>query len=199
QVEEIDHLFFKSVQYGLRISDHAIGDRAIDVAIRSFEKAHGKLDITNMRNRIEHCIMPTNAHHEKMKKMHLIAASSICFLYHVYDGYMKNVGDKRMKQIFPHRSFQEHGIIASRNSDLPVTDGNPWAGIYAAVTRKTLSGQTINPHEKISVSDALKAYTSDAAYSSFEEKKIGVLKISDKADLIDFLVDPVKIVVDQLM
>src|SRR5699024_7684712 len=60
-VEEIEPLFFKSLQAGLRISVHAIGDRAIDVAIRSFEKAHGNLDITNMRNRIEHCIMPTNA------------------------------------------------------------------------------------------------------------------------------------------
>src|SRR5699024_11566047 len=80
--------------------------------------------------RIEHCIMPTNAHLEKMKKMQLIAASSIGFLYHLGDSYMKNVGAKRMKQIFPHRSFQEHGIIAPGHSDLPVTDGNPWAGIY---------------------------------------------------------------------
>lgn len=197
-VEEIEPLFFKSLQSGLRISVHAIGDRAIDVAIRSFEKAHGNLDITNMRNRIEHCIMPTNAHLEKMKKMQLIAASSIGFLYHLGDSYMKNVGAKRMKQIFPHRSFQEHGIIAPGNSDLPVTDGNPWAGIYAAVTRKTLSGQTINPHEKISVSDALKAYTSDAAYSSFEEKKLGVLKPSAKADLIVVSDDPLQIDVDQL-
>src|SRR5699024_12463549 len=76
--------------------------------------------------------------------------------------------------------------------------GNPWAGIYAAVTRKTLSGQTINPHEKISVSDALKAYTSDAAYSSFVEKKLGVLKPSAKADLIVVSDDPLQIDVDQL-
>lgn len=198
EVEDVAPAMEKSLSAGLRVAIHGIGERAIEVAIQAFEKAHEKVDITQMRNRIEHCALPTDDHLKRMKKLELIAASSIGFLYHIGDSYMNNLGPERMKRVYPHKSFKEYGLVAPGNSDLPVTGGNPWTGIYAAVTRKTVSGQVLDTTQNISVEDALKAYTTDAAYSSCEEEMIGVIKLYAKADLIVVAKDPFKVDVEQL-
>ncbi len=198
EVDDVAPAMEKSLSAGLRVAIHGIGERAIEVAIQAFEKANEKVDITSMRNRIEHCALPTENHLKRMKKLELIAASSIGFLYHIGDSYMNNLGPERMKRVYPHKSFKEYGLVAPGNSDLPVTGGNPWTGIYAAVTRKTVSGQVLDTTQNISVEDALKAYTNDAAYSSCEEKTIGVIKPFAKADLIVIAEDPFKVDAEQL-
>jgi predicted amidohydrolase YtcJ len=192
-VESIAPFMERALVSDLRVAIHGIGDRAIEVAISAFEKINEKKDITSMRNRIEHCALPTEDQLKRMKKLELIAASSIGFLYHIGDSYMNNLGPERMKNVYPHKSFKEHGIIAPGNSDLPVTGGNPWTGIYAAVTRKTITGQVLDDTQNISVEDALRAYTVDAAYSSCEEQTIGIIKPSAKADLIVVSHDPYKL------
>lgn len=196
--DEVAPYMKKSIEAGLRVAIHAIGERAIDVAIESFKEAHESVDITKMRNRIEHCGLPTDEHLQAMKDLELIAASSIGFIYHLGDSYIKNLGPERMKRAYPHKSFKEYGIVAPGNSDLPVTNGNPWYGIYAAVTRKTISGQVSDTVQNISVYDALKAYTTDAAYSSFEEDTLGVIKENAKADLIVLSDNPLEVDVEQL-
>ena len=191
-VDEVSPYMTKALQAGLRVAIHGIGERAIEVAIQAFERSQEVMDITEMRNRIEHCALPTDDHLERIKKLNLIAASSIGFLYDIGDSYLTNLGKERMKRVYPHQSFKEYGIVAPGNSDLPVTDGNPWTGIYSAVTRKTISGQTLDETQNISVYDALKAYTVDAAYSSCEEEMIGVIKPSAKADIIVLSENPLE-------
>lgn len=174
----------KSVSAGLRVAVHAIGDSAIEVAVKSFESAQKTLDITSMRNRVEHCALPTDDHLSRMKKLNLVAASSVGFIYDNGDSYLHHLGSDRMERLYPHKSFKEYGIVAPGNSDLPVVNGNPFEGIYGAVTRKTATGTVLDDVQNISVMDALKAYTTDAAYSSFEEESIGVIKKYAKADMI---------------
>ncbi len=187
------------IEAGLRVAIHAIGDRAIDVAIESFEEINKTVLIEHMRNRIEHCIFPTSKQLFQMKELGLLAGSSIGFLYHIGDNYMAKLGDERMGRAFPHRSFKQAGILAPGNSDLPITDGNPWMGIYGAVTRKTSSGQVIGLEERVGVWDALKMYTVDAAYSSFEEQTLGVIKPGAKADLMVLSHHPLEIEFEQLL
>ncbi|WP_051353048.1 amidohydrolase [Thalassobacillus devorans] len=198
-VEEIAPLIQRGIEAGLRIAIHAIGDRAIDVAIQSYERINEKTPIKHMRNRIEHCIFPTTEHLRKMKDLELIAGSSIGFLYHIGDNYLAKAGEERMKHAFPHQSFKQAGVVAPGNSDLPVNDGNPWMGIYSAVTRKTANGQVAGTEEKISVWEALKAFTIDAAYSSFEEQTLGVIKPGAKADLMVLSQNPLEIEAEQLL
>ncbi|MFG6115650.1 amidohydrolase [Halobacillus sp. MO56] len=198
-VEEVAPLMKRGIEAGLRIAIHAIGDRAIDVAINSYEQINETTPINHMRNRIEHCIFPTTKQLRQMKELELIAGSSIGFLYHIGDNYLAKVGDERMKHAFPHQSFKQAGVIAPGNSDLPVNDGNPWMGIYAAVTRKTANGQVTGSEEKISVWDALKAFTTDAAYSSFEEQTLGIIKPGAKADLMVLSHNPLDIDSEQLL
>lgn len=188
----------RAAEAGLRFSMHAIGDRTIEVVLQAYEETQKHIDITKMRNRIEHCALPTDNHLERIKNLGLIAASSVGFLYSIGDSYLKNLGSERMKRVFPHKLFKKYGIVAPGNSDLPVTDGNPWYGIYSAVTRKSMSGQVLDTEQNISVYDAIKAYTVDAAYSSMEEDILGCIKVNAKADLIIVSDDPLSIDVERL-
>lgn len=191
--EEVAPYMKRALEGGLRVAIHGIGERSIDVAIDSFKEAHEVVDISKMRNRIEHCALPTEGHLQTMKELNMIAASSIGFIYHLGDSYIRNLGPERMKRVYPHKTFKEYGIVAPGNSDLPVTHGNPWIGIYAAVTRKTVSGQVADNVQNISVYDAIKAYTVDAAYSSFEEDTLGSIKENAHADFMVVSDDPFEI------
>jgi predicted amidohydrolase YtcJ len=187
-----------SVESGLRVSIHAIGDRAIEMALTSIEQSGTSEKLSKMRHRIEHCVLPTVSHLERIKELNIIAASSVGFIYNIGDSYFSNLGPERMKKAFPHRSFKEYGIVAPGNSDLPITNGNPLLGVYGAVTRKTIGGQTVDNVQNISVRDALKAYTIDAAYSGFEEDLFGTIEINKYADLIVLSEDPESIPEDKI-
>lgn len=189
----------QSLEAGLRVAIHGIGERAIEVAITALERASKSIDIKHMRNRIEHCALPTENHLKRMKELNLIAASSIGFIYQLGDSYLQNLGRERVKHVYPHRTFKEYGIVAPGNSDLPVTGGNPWTGIYAAVNRKSVSGQVLDNCQNISVHDAIKAYTYDAAYSSGEEDLLGVIKPAAKADVIIVSENPHEIDTENLL
>lgn len=198
-VEHFSPYVKKAIEAGLRVAIHGIGERAIEVAVTAFERAGESIDIKQMRNRIEHCGLPTDNHLKRMKELNLIAASSIGFIYYLGDSYIKNLGVERVKRVYPHKTFQKYGIVAPGNSDLPVTGGNPWTGIYAAVTRKTITGQVVDEEQNISVHDAIKAYTTDAAFSSGEENLLGVIKPSAKADLIVVSENPYEVDVEKLL
>jgi len=197
-VSDIFPLMKKSIEGGLRVAVHGIGERSIDVAIQSFEQVNKLKNIKFMRNRIEHCALPTKNHLQKMNHLGLIAAASIGFIYHIGDSYLNNLGKERMKRVYPLKTFKSYGIVAPGNSDSPVTDGNPWTGIYGAVLRKSVSGKVLDDEQNITVYDAIKAYTKDAAYSSFEEETIGVIKPGAKADIIVVSKNPFQIEKEEL-
>jgi predicted amidohydrolase YtcJ len=186
---------------GLRVAIHGIGERAIDVAIQACDLAADRLGadrVAAMRNRIEHCALPTPQNLQDMHRLNLIAASSIGFVHGLGDSYLANLGKERVARVYPHRSFIEHGIVAPGNSDSPVTEGNPWLGISAAVTRTTRSGTVLDTTQNISVDAALRAFTRDAAYASFEEDSLGVIRPGARADLNVVSDDPFAVAPEKL-
>lgn len=188
--ERISKHVAQAIQNQMRVSIHAIGERAIDMALEAILQNGDKEQNRKMRHRIEHCALPTKQHLELLAENGLIAASSIGFIYSIGDSYLANLGEERASRVFPHASFKKYGIPAPGNSDLPVCDGNPFKGIYAAVTRKTVAGQQLGTAEGISPEDAFKAYTADAAYSGFDEEIIGTLAMNKYADFIVLDQDP---------
>lgn len=193
QQEKLDHLVSRAIQSGMRVSIHGIGERAIEMALQSIVHANSADENKKMRNRIEHCALPTEGQLHQISKHGIIVNSSIGFIYSIGDSYLANLGEERAEWAFPHASFKKYGIKAPGNSDLPVCNGNPFLGIYSAVTRKTVGGQQLGTKEAISIEDAVKAYTIDAAYSGFDEDKIGSLSIGKYADLIFLNEDPFQI------
>jgi len=111
------------------------------------------------------------------------------------------IGAKRATTTYPFRTFEEQGIPMTFGSDWSVAPATPLEGIYAAVTRRTLDDKRPSgwvPEQKVSVETALKAYTSGAAYASFDEDIKGTLEPGKLADFVIFsedltIIDPVKI------
>ncbi|MBB3667553.1 amidohydrolase family protein [Garicola koreensis] len=178
----VSHLA-RAVQGGLRLAIHGIGDRAIEQALNALDHLDQEDFVTSQRNRIEHCALPTEPQLERLREKNLIAASSIGFIYHLGDSYLKALGAERAGRAYPHRTFNQWGICAPGNSDTPVTNGNPWEGIYAAVTRTTRSGAVVGAEEGIGLTEAIRSYTRDAAFTSFEEDTLGTLQPGAHADL----------------
>jgi len=110
--------------------------------------------------------------------------------YHCIDDGVwaeKRIGPERIKTTHPYKSLIKSGAVVAFGTDWPVAPLNPLYGIYASVTRQTVDGKYPNgwiPEEKLSVEDAIKCYTLNAAYASFEEKIKGSIEIGKLADLV---------------
>ncbi|MBT7347791.1 amidohydrolase [Candidatus Bathyarchaeota archaeon] len=181
---EIERLVLQSHDAGLRVSIHSIGDRGVDVALDAIEKAQKRNPIPDMRHRLEHNSCCTPKQLKRIKELSVIPSSSIGYMYGLGDQYAENFGEERSRWLHPHKTMKEMGIIAGGNSDCPVTYYSPFVQMYAAVTRKSSSGQVVGPEEAIDVMDSIRVYTWNGAYMSKEEDKLGSIESGKLADII---------------
>jgi hypothetical protein len=197
--EELDELVLKGQKAGYQIGVHAIGDRAVEMVLKSYAKAMKAFPRKDCRHRIEHCGFLDGPLMEQMREMGVVAALGLPFLYELGDSYITVFGQDRLQCVYPLRSLIERGIVAGLSSDAPVIDPNPLTGIYFAVTRKTPTGQTIAPHEAVSVLQAIRAYTLSGAFASFEEKIKGSLEPGKLADLAILSDDILKVPSEKIL
>ena len=185
----------------LQICTHAIGDRANAFMLDLYEKIKSVNSPWERRFRIEHA---QHLRKEDIKRFAEIGVIASVQPYHCIDDGVwaeKRIGPERIKTTHPYRSLLKSGAVVAFGTDWPVAPLNPLYGIYAAVTRQTVDGKNPYgwiPEEKISVEDAIKCYTLNAAYASFEEKIKGSIEVGKLADFVvlseDILtIDPVKI------
>ncbi|MBS1950200.1 MAG: Exoenzymes regulatory protein AepA in lipid-linked oligosaccharide synthesis cluster [Cytophagales bacterium] len=171
---------------GLQIMIHAIGDRAIHSLLTIFEKVKNENGTKDRRFRIEHAQHVTPNDIPRLAQLNVIASMQP---YHAIDDGRwaeKIIGHERCKTTYAFKSLMDAGTTVAFGSDWPVAPATPLEGIYAAVTRSTLDGKNPNgwfPEQKISVEQALIAYTINGAYASFEEKIKGSLEKGKLADL----------------
>jgi hypothetical protein len=182
--EDMERLVIQAHNSGIRVSIHSIGDRGIDIALDCIEKAQRLNPIPDMRHRIEHNSCCTPKQLERIKELGVTPSSSIGYMYGIGDMYAENFGPERSRWLHPHRTMKEMGIIAGGNNDCPVTFYSPWVQIYAAVTRKTSTGQVVGSEEAISVMDAIRVYTWNGAYLSKDEDKLGSIEPGKIADMV---------------
>jgi predicted amidohydrolase YtcJ len=172
---------------GLKLMVHAIGDKAIYTLLNIFERVESENGPADRRFRIEHAQHIAPADIPRFAKQHVIASMQP---YHAIDDgrwASKVIGDERSKTTYAFKSLMDAGAIVTFGSDWFVAPPTPLEGIYAAVTRRTLDEQNPDgwvPDQKISVFDALKAYTANAAGASFEEDIKGSLKPGMLADFV---------------
>src|SRR5256885_15197827 len=157
----------------LHVIVHAIGDRAISLQLNIFERVEREDGEKDRRFRIEHAQHIAPADVPRFGQLGVIPSMQP---YHAIDDGRwaeKVIGPERAKTTYAFRSLEDTGARLAFGSDWPVAPATPLEGIYAAVTRRTLDDKNPNgwiPEQKISVEDALRAYTLDAAYATFEEK-----------------------------
>jgi predicted amidohydrolase YtcJ len=181
---EIERLVLQSHNSGLRVSIHCIGDRGVDVGLDAIEKAQKLNPKYDMRHRIEHNSVCTPKQLKRIKELGVVPSSSIGYMYGLGDQYAENFGPLRSRWLHPHKTMKEMGIIAGGNSDCPVTYYSPFVQMYAAVTRKSSSGQIVGPEEAIDILDAIRVYTINGAYIGKDEKILGSIEPGKLADII---------------
>ncbi|MEX2089358.1 MAG: amidohydrolase, partial [Bacteroidota bacterium] len=186
---------------GLQLSIHAIGDSANSLLLDVFAKAIKENPVWDRRFRIEHA---QHIHPKDFKRFAQLGVIASVQPYHAIDDGRwaeKRIGYERCKTTYAFRTFLDSGVKMCFGSDWTVAPLNPLLGIYAAVTRRTIDGATPQgwfPEQKISVKDAIEAYTINNAYAAFEENEKGSITVGKLADFVvleeDILsIDPVKI------
>jgi predicted amidohydrolase YtcJ len=186
---------------GLQICTHAIGDQGISIILdlySSVVKAHGESD---RRFRIEHAQHMAAKDFDRFAQLHVIASVQP---YHAIDDGRwaeERIGRDRASRTYAFRTFLDHGVRLAFGTDWNVAPLNPMLGLYAAVTRATLDGKNPNgwfPEQKLTVAEAVEAYTMGSAYAEFQENDKGSItpgKLADMVLLSDdvFTIDPAKI------
>jgi len=170
---------------GLHVIVHAIGDRAIRMQLDIYERVEHENAARDRRFRIEHAQHIAPPDMSRFAPLGVIASMQP---YHAIDDGRwaeKVIGHERGKGTYAFRSLLDHHTRLAFGSDWFVAPATPLEGIYAAVTRRTLDGAHPGgwyPEQKISVEEALRAYTSGGAYASYDERDKGTLERGKLAD-----------------
>src|SRR5437868_830970 len=186
---------------GLQLCTHAIGDQAISMILDLYgevSRSHGDAD---RRFRIEHAQHMAAKDFDRFARLNVIASVQP---YHAIDDGRwaeKRVGHDRASRTYAFRTFLDHGMRLALGTDWNVAPLNPMLTIYAAVTRATLDGKNPNgwfPEQKLTVAEAVEAYTMGSAFAEFQDKEKGSItpgKLADMVLLSDdiFSIDPGKI------
>jgi hypothetical protein len=171
----------------LQVGIHAIGDRAINTMLNIYEQVENENGMKDRRFRIEHAQHIAPGDVERYAKLNVVACMQP---YHaIDDGRWAEplIGPERVKSMYVFKSLFDAGAVVAFGSDWPVAPATPLEGIYAAATRRTLDDKNPDgwvPEQKITVEQALKAYTKNAAYASFEENVKGTLEAGKLADFV---------------
>ncbi len=172
---------------GLQVSIHAIGDRAISTVLDLFERAEREDGPADRRFRIEHVqhLRPEDA--GRFAPLGIVASMQP---YHAIDDgrwAQKELGPVRIHSSYAWRLLLDHGAMLAFGSDWPVAPLDPLMGIYAAATRRTLDGKNPQgwvPEQRITVAQAVHAYTIGSAYAEHQEQVKGSLEPGKLADLV---------------
>jgi predicted amidohydrolase YtcJ len=167
---------------GMQVAIHAIGDKAIEVALDAIEAAIEKEPRKDHRHRIEHCEILTKEQLARIKQLGLVPAMQPNFVgeWGQPGGmYEQRLGLKRLKFCNPYRKLLDEGVKVAFGSDCgycPPWPFNPIYGVWAAINHPI-------KENKISIENAIKCYTLNGAFASFEEKIKGSIEPGKLADI----------------
>jgi predicted amidohydrolase YtcJ len=184
--EKMNMAASKISQVELQLVIHAMGDKAVDAALTAIEETSKEALGKDFRSRIEQAAVLNQRLIARMKKQKVIVSVQPCVIYSEFSVWsaINHLGAERARWLFPLRSLLAAGIRVCGGSDCPMEPLSPLLGVQAAVTRGFF------PEERISVDEALRMYTVDAAYSSGEENIKGSIEPGKLADLTVLNSDP---------
>jgi predicted amidohydrolase YtcJ len=174
-----------STNLGLQCAVHAIGDRANRAMLDIYQELQDT--IRPLRPRIEHA---QHLHPDDIARFGGLSVIASMQPYHAIDDGRwadKRIGSERCRTTYAFRSLLDAGAVLAFGSDWPVAPLSPWEGLYAAVTRRTLDGAHPDgwvPEQRITIEEALRAYTRGSAFAAFDEQSVGSLAAGKLADLI---------------
>ncbi|HWZ86882.1 MAG TPA: amidohydrolase [Thermoanaerobaculia bacterium] len=186
---------------GLQVEVHAIGDRANSEILDIYQRVEKKNGPRDRRFRIEHAQHLRAADIPRFAELGVIASMQP---YHAVDDGRwadKRLGAERARTTYAFRTLLDDKATLAFGSDWDVAPISPILGIAAAVTRRTIDGKNPGgwvPEQRITVEEALRAYTVSAAYAGFEEKDKGSLEPGKLADFVILGADPLRVKPEEL-
>ena len=185
---------------GIQLAVHAIGDRAVAEMLDLYSRAGGS-EAPGRRFRIEHAQHVRPEDFRRFGQLGIIASMQP---YHAIDDGRwaeKRIGRARARSSYAWKSMLDAGAPLAFGTDWPVAPLNPLLGVYAAVTRATLDGRHAEgwfPEQRLTVDEALRAYTQGSAYAAFAERDKGTLEPGKLADVVVLSDDPFKIAPEKI-
>lgn len=184
--DPLDKKAVERAKAGFQLGFHAIGDRGARMALDAFALAEQASRKRDFRFRIEHAQVVAPEDYEKFKQFGVIASMQPNHLLTDMNWAEAHIGPDRAKHSYAWKEFLEDGVVLAFGTDYPVEPITPFRGIYCAVTRKNEAGtKEYLPEQKLTMDQAIAAYTTGSAYAEFAEQQKGVL---EKGRLADFVV-----------
>lgn len=183
--EQVTAFVKLAVKERVQLLAHCNGDAASEQYLKAYDlalKENGVAD--SLRPVMIHCQTVRNDQLARMAKLGMIASFFVGHVYFWGDVHMKNLGAERGNHISPVRDALDLGVKVNFHQDTPVTPPDMLHSVWCAVNRISRNGVVIGADERISVYEALKAVTIDAAYEYFEEESKGSIKAGKRADLV---------------
>lgn len=171
-------------ELGWSIDTHTCGTAAQDLAVRAYVEAQAAAPNPRLRHRVHHAYFPSQEAVRLMAGHRIPALVSTPFLLYLGDSFIASLGPERVARAMPMATYLAAGVPLAGTSDSPITDFNPFVGIYAAITRRTALGHELDPSERISREAALRSYTIGGAYALGQEAVWGSIEPGKLADLI---------------
>jgi predicted amidohydrolase YtcJ len=196
--DQLTEMIIEAHRAGWRVAAHAIGDRAIDLALDAFADAADQYPRARPRHRIEHFAAARPDQVARAAKLGVIAVGQGRFASELGDGMLAAVGPERSAWLYRQRSLLDAGLVLPGSSDRPVASGAPLLGIHDMVNRRTASGAPFNAAEAITPAEALRAYTWGSAYASKQERAKGSITHGKLADFTVLSEDPTAVAADRI-
>lgn len=186
-LEDMKRRALKATKAGYCIKIHAIGDGAVTKALDVFESVENELGDKmpkNVQYSMEHLENIEEKDIERLRDLNVIASVQPAHALIDPKGEEADLGQHRIKMMWPFRHYLARGIKMAFGTDSPVVDYNPYQNMYNAVTRKAITGgEAWEPQNSINIQEALRAYTSGAAACAHRQAEVGTLEVGKLADI----------------
>src|SRR5450830_1962980 len=184
---QMDTMMAKAMRKGYQVNVHAIGDAGNKQILDIYQKELKATQSGAQRHRIEHAQVVTPADIPRFKTLDIIPSMQPTHATSDKNMAETRIGPDRIKGAYAWRSFLHQGSRIACGSDFPIESPNPFFGIHAAVTRQDSHGQPIAgwyPEQAMSLKEAFRCFTLDAAYAGHQEDSLGSLEVGKRADFI---------------
>jgi predicted amidohydrolase YtcJ len=198
RAEALREMIVGAHRAGWQVSAHALGDAALDVVLDIFEEAQRLTPRPDIRHRIEHLGLASDAQISRVKELGLVPVPQGRFVSELGDGVVKSIGPERARFAYRVKALLDVGLEIPASTDAPVVDLDPILNIHDLVHRKTASGADFAPQERITVKQAIHAYTVGSAYAVHEEHYKGALTHGMLADFVVLSEDIYKVQPNQI-
>ena len=180
-------LFDLVLSKGFQLNVHAIGDRANRLVLDQFADSFKRMGGKELRNRMEHAQVIALDDIPRFKQLNIIPSMQPTHATSDKNMAEDRIGATRLKGAYVWQTLLKQGSILAFGSDFPVELANPFYGLHAAVTRQDRDNQPVKgwiPEEALSIEQAFRAFTLDAAYAAHQENVLGGLTVGKWADFI---------------